>query len=301
MDEIVRLGMNGSQAQRCRAAEALETMDPDRRAAVSIRLFDSPYKDIREWIWDNVEAIPPEIWIEAMRQALSAGVGLRQMGVLARQGILVVMQTLACDFPGELDDFARDCLDDEDSDVRYHAFCVAEMRRASGEEYEKRVKSCLECEDVDFRIIAIQAVRRLKPSWGCDAIKARVRYATGLEAFHARLALLHLCTPEERRNCVEALIPDILNDRYAFAAIEAVGLFAEYGSPEVIRALMSVAKGFFTEPTVGVAAAAAAARMGSADGLRWLQKCASSDKGNPEYARILLTKLGGTWHGLPQA
>ena len=74
---------------------ALETMDPDRRAAVSIRLFDSPYKDIREWIWDNVEAIPPEIWIEAMRQALSAGVGLRQMGGLARQGILVVMQTLA--------------------------------------------------------------------------------------------------------------------------------------------------------------------------------------------------------------
>ena len=204
------------------------------------------------------------------------------------QALLVFMQRLSGDLEDELMSFGLKCLDHTDIDVRYQAFCLCELRECDTPEYLERVKGWLESRDEDFRIVAIQSLARLRPEWAEKALEERAHHAFGVEAFHILLTQIRICPVERRESFAAQLIPYLKNERFAFAAVQALG---EYGNSSATAELLDVAQSFMAEPTLRVAAAYAAARLGSEEGKKWLKKFSSSRHGNPSYAKELLDAL----------
>ncbi len=275
-----------SSADRRQVFEYAVGLEGKERFDAVVALLATPYKDLGEAV---LESCTPDVirawkpWLSELTANYDPEENPRQT-----QGILVLMQRFEGDFAPEWGDFCHKCLESQNPDVRYQAFCLAELREESSEEYLGKVRSFLHSPDEDMRIVAIQALTRLKPDWACSEIEDISRTAGSLESFHALLALVRLSDENKRTAHVLKMSQYLDDGRYCFVAAQCI---FDYGVKDNIPALLSVAKSILAEPTNRVAAAAAAAKLGSDEGKELLQKFSQSRHGNPNYARELLEKL----------
>ncbi len=285
MDSINHAFSASKELRRMAFEQSLRLTGKQRFDCV-VAMLAAPYKDIREAILDSCSEQDIRSWKPNLIEFLKSFVP--QEHTLQTQGILVLMQRLDEDFPTEFIEFYQKCLKIQDPDIQYQAFCLAELREESTPDYLNDVRSFLHSDDVDFRIVAIQALTRLKPDFAFAEIEKRSQSANSLEAFHILLALIRLGNCEQRTTHVVKLSQYLEDERYCFAAAQCI---FDYGIQDNIPALLQVAKSFFAEPTNRVIAAAAAAKLGSDEGKSLLQKFSQSRHGNPNYARELLEKL----------
>ena len=283
------LAHSPSLEKRLQAVESLDSLNDDEHFSCAMILLDSPYHDLWEAALETCtpERVSSAKWQEKLPEYIKTQKG--KMSSKVQQALVICIRRMECDLTFELLQFCHDCLESEDADVQYQAFCLAELREESSERYLEFVKKAIESKDVDFRIIAIQAIQRLHPDWSLDVLCKRAITAYGDEAFHLVLAQMSLNPDDELRKQLESqLITAISDSRYAFPAIQAA---VKYHVSDAIPALMKQAKSFFSEPTIRVASAGAAAALGSKDGRKLLVKFATSNHGNPEYANEWLEKL----------
>ena len=284
--DIIKQAFSASKEQRRLAFEQSLLLTGKERFNCVVAMLATPYKDIREAILDSCTSLDLLSWKPDLIEFLKSF--QPQDHTLQTQGILVLMQRLDEDFPPEFIEFYKKCLKLQDPDIRYQAFCLAELREESSQDYLDTVRSFLHSDDEDCRIVAIQALTRLKPDFAFSEIEQLAQSAANLEAFHSLLALIRLGNCEQRTTHVVKLSQYLEDERYCFVAAQCM---FDYGTQENIPALLQVAKSFFAEPTNRVMAAAAAAKLGSDEGKSLLQKFSQSRHGNPNYARELLEKL----------
>ena len=289
-EDILRMLLaNPSTSKRLQTLEILDSLEGAEHFEAAMTLFETPYPDLWEAVLETctAERVSAPDW----RQAFLNWVGAEHGSVSDRVRVAAVICIRRLTEPVE-DGFmaySRSALDDANDEVRYQAACLAEIREASGEEYLERVKQWLDTGDEDFRIIGIQATRRLKPEWGPEALASLESRATGEELFQVLLAEMDLISDEGERERVGRRVLDLVYDgRFSFAAIQAL---SRHKMTFAVPELEKLAKRFFVDPTVRVAAAGAAANMGSEEGRKLLVKFAVSGSGNPDYAEELLTAL----------
>ena len=289
VDELRACSESSSIEKRRSAFDMfLEGTDDFRKQAMWI-LLDAPYRDVREAVidWFSPDVLECDTWRDEVLSRVSSD--CRGMSANLRQAVLIFLQRMTSVVRDDIVQFYTRAFDDDDSDVRYQAFVLAELREDSSEGYVERVGKWLDDSDRDFRIVAVQALSRLRPDWAFEKLSQKYASSSGEESFHILLALLKLCTEQARR---DALAHDLsrfaMDDRFAFPAIEAA---AEYGTPDEIPMLLDIAKSLLGEPTIRVAAAGAAAKLGSDVGRELLTKFSKSRHGNPMYAQELLAAL----------
>jgi len=254
-----------------------------------LRLLGSEYRDVREGVLAlcSVETLKEPGFREHLVAWVSDG---EVFEPLVRQGLLVLISRLEGALEDALAAYYRRCFDDVDGDVRYQAFWVAELRNEEGEDYLTRVRAGTKSKDEDLRILASQAICRLRPSWGEEALAEQARYALGLEAFHVLLARLTLGDAVLRLSLEPSLLAYLGDERFVYPAILAL---RDYGTEACVEGLLRVAGSFLAEPTVRVAAAEAAARHGSEKGRSLLVAFSNKRGGNPSYAAEALLALDG--------
>lgn len=277
-----------SASVRRRAFGQFMGLHADEQPGIALIFLGSEHRDLREAVLDycSEDVVASKAWTEALKNAVSND--KIASNALLCQGLLVIFQRLS-KLEDEFVAFYHKCLKHTDADVLYQAYCLAELREETSCEYHDFVKTNIHSEDEDMRIISIQALARLKPDWAIDALKKCAETAVGVEAFHILLSQIHICPPEMRPEFAQKIAFYIENERFAFAAVQAL---YEFGDASVVPALIRYARSVLSEPTTRIAAAAAAAKLGSKDGIKILKKFASSRHGNPSYAKEQLEKLG---------
>ena len=285
MDNLKDITNPSLQARRQLFEKSLKLAGKQRFDCV-VAMLATPYKDLREAVLDSCSDNEVQNWENDFIDLFKSFDP--NENELQTQAILVLLQRLKGKLCQPLANFCHECLKSQHPDVQYQAFCLAELQEETSDKYLDAVRKFLHSNDEDIRIVAIQALDRLKPNWAYNEIVQLSQNARELEAFHALLALVHLSSEEQRKAHVLKMSQYLQQERYCFVAIQC--LF-EYGVSENIDALIQVAKNFFGEPTSRVAAAAAAARLGSEEGKKLLQKFSQSRHGNPNYARELIEKL----------
>ena len=283
------LAHSASMEKRIQAVERLDALPDDEHFSCAVILLNSPYHDLWEAALETCssERVSSDAWRGSLDKYLDKN--LDEIPAKVQQALVICIRRMDGDLSNRIKTFCQKCLESDDLDVRYQAFCLAEIQEECSEAYSEFVRKALESKDSDFRIIAIQAIQRLRPDWGLDALRKRSIIAYGEEAFHLVLAQMSFDLDDELRSQLETqLITAISDSRYAFPAIQAV---VRYHVEDAVPALLRQAKSFFTEPTIRVASAGAAAKLGSAEGRKLLVKFATSDHGNPDYANELLESL----------
>ncbi|MCL2325532.1 MAG: hypothetical protein FWC40_03375 [Proteobacteria bacterium] len=290
MDESVLLSAlsHGSASRRASGLEVLCGLGSSAFQSLVLRLLGSEYRDVREGLLAlcSVETLKEP----GFREHLVAWVGDEEVDPLVRQGLLVLISRLEGTLEDALTAYYRRCFDDADADVRYQAFWVAELRNEEGEDYLARVRAGTSSKDEDLRILASQAICRLRPSWAEEVLTEQARYALGVEAFHVLLARLSLGDAALRLSLEPSLVAYLNDERFVYPAVLAL---RDYGSEACIEGLLRVAGSFLAEPTVRVAAAEAAARHGSEKGRSLLVAFSNKRSGNPSYAAEALLALDG--------
>ena len=255
-------------------------------------LLDAPYRDIREAAIDS--CAPEQLNTEPWKSAILNKIGESKDDLSAniRQALLIFIQRLEGELDPRIVQFYRDAMDDSDNDVQYQAFVLAELREENSATYIERLKQWIDSSDPDFRIVAIQALARLNPDWAYKKLEQKLKQSVGEEAFQILLTMIRICPDQTQMpNLSHQLVKYAIDDRFAFPAIQAI---AQHGTKDEIPDLIGIAKSLFGEPTIRVAAAGAAARLGSDDGLALLKKFSASRHGNPKYAAELLEELENT-------
>ncbi len=289
MDEISfkEAAQSRSSDERWRAFDRFQSLEGKAQSDAGFELLETSNRELRDAVlsYCTQDILTTEPW----QKSLSGRIDDSRTYdcVYLCQSVLVLLQRIDGIEASWLE-FGRRCLEHKDMDVRYQAFCLLELHNESSDAYVERVKAWLESEDEDFRIVSIQALSRLRPSWALMALEERARYAFGVESFHILLTQIRICPAEKRVDYVPQLMRYLENDRFSFAAVQAL---SEYGNSTCIGELVAIAKGFMTEPTLKVAAAAAAAKLGSEEGIKLLEKFSKSRHGNPSYASELLANL----------
>ena len=289
IDTLHAYSSSTSLEKRREAFELFLKADGDAQKQLVWDLLDAPYRDIREAVIEfcSPERINDEAWKSCLLNKISSADD--NLSANIRQALLIFIQRL----DGALDDafvqFNAKALDDADNDVRYQAFVLAELQKDSSESYLMHLEKWIDSNDADFRIVAIQALARLNPPWAFEKLSKKYKQTSGEEAFHILLTLLKIC-PDSARipEFAHQLADYAIDDRFAFPAIQAL---SHYGTDEEIPKLLEIAKSLLAEPTIRVAAAGAAAALGSDDGKALLQKFSKSRHGNPKYAEELLEEL----------
>ncbi len=270
-----------------RALDSFISLTGENQARAAMALLASDCKELRESVLDvcSESVVSSEDWKKVLLEVATDEHTVKNATLC--QSLLVIYQRCS-ELPEGIEAFCRNCLKHTDADVRYQAYCLAELREENSEEYLALVREFLKSADEDMRIVSVQAVDRLKPEWGMEALAQAAEKASWLEKFHILLTRIHLCSVDERATVAKALSEYLTDDRFSFAAIQALG---EYGTTAEIPALLQYARSFLSEPTTRVAAAWAAAKLGSDEGIKLLKKFVSSRHGNPNYARELLEKI----------
>ena len=251
--------------------------------------LDAPYRDIREAVIDSCtsEQLNTSSWKSAIVSKISEP--HERLSVNVRQALLIFIQRLEGELDPQIVQFYTEALDDPDADVQYQAFVLAELHEEKSPAYIDRLKQWIDSNDPDFRIVAIQALARLNPDWAFKTLEQKLNQSVGEEAFQILLTMIRICPDQERMPALaHQLIKYAIDDRFAFPAIQAI---AEHGTKDEIPDLLSIAKSILGEPTIRVAAAGAAAKLGSEDGRALLVKFSNSRHGNPKYAAELLEEL----------
>lgn len=279
-----------SLAKRRLLFEQFLNLKSEDKPMAACHLLSSTYKDLREAVleYSTSDVVSESQWKTCLETCLNDSKFRQNMDWC--QCALILMQRMDGQLPEQLLSFCQAMLDADDIDVRYQAFCLAELSCTTDDSYISRVRAWLEDEDEDFRIVAVQALARLKPDWSLEMLEKRASVSFGVEAFHILLSQIRLCASEHRKPFIEKLISYVGDERFAFASIQAL---AQYGDESAIPALLKVAKSILGEPTIRVAAAGAAAKLGSEKGRKILLKFATSGHGNPKYAEELLDALDG--------
>ena len=277
-----RRASNGSASVRAQVVEDWSALEGEAQAEIAVVLLGVRYKEVREAVLEYAQrdVVSQASWRSVWERSLQKA----RENDLLRANMLVVTGRMSL-LSEALLQFIRESFLSSDGDVRYQAFCAAEYQEMTDEPYVAQVRQWLDDSDEDMRIVAVQAMTRLKPACCVEALKARYERARGMEAFLIRMALVRMTSGAEHDVYVAQLIRDVRDDRFSFTAIEALGTF---GRPEnstlvaeAIAVLLKVARRILAEPTVRVAAAAAAARLGSKEGEAMLKKFASARHGNP--------------------
>ena len=279
-----------SLSKRRELFEAFLNLDSADQPEAACLLLCSSHKDLREAVLDfcSSDVLASKLWQNCIVSHLNDAKFTQNAHWV--QCALVLMQRMEGPLSDDMKAFCQRMMDSEDSDVRYQAFCLAELGLMTDSAYLDRVRGWLEDSDEDFRIVAIQALGRLSPEWALEALASRASKAFGVEAFHIVLTQIRLCPIDRRGAFIDRLVSYVGDDRFSFAAIQAL---SEYGDERAIPVLLKVAKSFLGEPTTKVAAAGAAAKLGSEKGRKILLKFATSGHGNPKYAEQLLDALDG--------
>lgn len=276
-----QVALSDSASVRQRGFEAMTALTGSSQCRAAFVLLSSPFRDLVESVLSfcTSEVLSRPEWKEAIRRACA--------GSLTEQSahLLVLLQHLDEPLEAAFVTFYRRCLDAPFVEVRYQAFCLAEMQCENTPSYVEKVRSWLCCEDEDFRIVSIQAISRLLPDWGVSALESRIDSASRIERFHLILTLFRL---SDGKKYEDELLYFLNDDRFSFAVIDSLG---QFGSVKSVPELLKLAGNFLTEPTIRVAAAGAAARLGDAKGRKWLEKFSRQRHGNPSYARELLAML----------
>ena len=290
LDDFKKAAQSSSLSVMRKALDSFMNLDGENQARAAIALLASDNKDLRESVLDvcSESVVSSEDWKKVLLETVDDESTVKNASLC--QSLLVIFQRCS-ELPKTIDAFLRICLKHTDADVRYQAYCLAELQEDESEEYLEMVREFLNSSDEDMRIVSVQALERLKPEWGLEALVKAAEKASWLEKFHILLARIHLCSAEERATVAKELSNYLNDDRFSFAAIQTLG---EYGTPEEIPALLEYARSFLSEPTTRTAAAWAAAKLGSDEGLKLLKKFVSSRHGNPNYAQELLEKIEQT-------
>lgn len=282
---------SSSLKTRSEALDAFLACSDAQKGASALKLLQTPYKDLSEAVLQacTADIVNTPEFRHALTDALDDVRNSDNDNY--RQLFIVLLQRLEKPLERPLLDFCLAALHASSNDVRYQAFCLAELNDTDTPEYLDFVRSALTDSDEDIRIVAIQAIERLRPEWGLQALNARRDAVFGTEACHLLITLLKLCPDSERAQTAGELTPFLNDDRFAFAVFQAL---ADHGTPDVVPHILPHAKSFFSEPTIRVAAAYAAAKLGSSEGLNILKKLSESRHGNPKYAQALLAELSKT-------
>ncbi|MBQ9244322.1 MAG: hypothetical protein IJ165_14080 [Proteobacteria bacterium] len=289
--DISAAACSSSQKIRTEALEAFLAIHDQSKGDAALKLLQTPYKDLSEAI---LQACTSDIVnTDSFRNALIAALPEVKSSENDnyRQLFLVLLQRLEKPLERSLADFCLEALHAKSNDVRYQAFCVAELNNESSPDYIDFVRTSLNDGDEDIRIVAIQAVERLRPEWGTSALSQRAGKAIDTEACHLFITLLKICTEAERPLYSEKLLPYLEDDRFSFTTLQVL---AERGTADAVPHILPIAKSFFSEPTVRVTAAFTAAKLGSDEGMNILKKLSESRHGNPTYAKQLLAELPKT-------
>ena len=280
-----------SRKTRAQALDAFFTCEAQTKGEIALELLQTSYKDLSEAVLQacTSDIVNTEPFRKALLDALPRTKSSDNTNY--RQLFLVLLQRLEKPLERPLAEFCLQELQSKSGDIRYQAFCVAELNNETSAEYLDFVQSALEDSDEDIRIVAIQAVERLTPEWGLKALKKRTDKAMGTEACHLFFTLLKICPEEDRTEYEQKLLPFLNDDRFSFAVMQVL---AEHGTPDALPHVLPIAKSFFTEPTIRVAAAYTAAKLGSDEGMNILKKLSESRHGNPTYAQMLLAELAKT-------
>lgn len=291
---------NSSASRRRSALEWWVNLPESESIPLSMRLMGSSYRDVRDDVVEYCidEFINCELMFDEVAHFIEEK--SNSMDENMRQSLLRLMASFPLErvFSPSMTRFYRGCFDAEDGETRYRALCLAEYREDTSSEYAEDLRRWLRDEDEDFRIVSIQGIARLKPSWGREALLERVGSCGSLEAFHLQTALVALSVGEARAPHLRRIVEWVGDSRFTYPAIK---LLEHYGTgdawssedrAEAIEALLRVVRGVLGEATVRTVAAGAAAKLGSEEGRRWLEKFSKLRHGNPELAKALLLELG---------
>lgn len=282
---ILEMANHPSSLIRQKAILEFASLKSEEQQTLFVELIQSPYKDLREGILDvlSAEVLQSNAsWLNVIAKHLPenpATTTLLSIGLLS----------LLARFENVPDNpclrFAEKCLRTDNSDLQYQAIVFLELQNDGNPAYLEALPPLLEAADEEVRIIAIQAIARLAPHWGASKLTTHATHARGIEGFHTLLARLTLGDEATHRTLEPDLIRSLYQDRFCYPAILAL---KQYGSERCIEDLLRIAGSFFGEPTMRIAAADAAAKLGSDEGLRWLRKFAQKS-GNTDYAKQMLS------------
>ena len=281
---LVELANHSSYQVRQQAISAFAALSAEEQQKIFAELLQSSYKDVREGIFDflSSERLQADhAWLDAIRRQCPES---PSQASLLSIGLLVLLARFEHPSEPSLLAFGEKCLASEDPDLQYQALFFLELHNDDSPAYLEALPNLLGASDEDVRIIAIQAITRLSPAWGAEKLAEHAKHARGQEGFHTLLGRLSLGDDATRKSLEEALIRDLYDDRFCYPAILAL---KQYGSETSVPHLLRLAGSFLGEPTMRITAADAAAKLGSSEGLVWLQKFAEKS-GNTEYARQLL-------------
>ena len=274
-----------SAARRFQALDEFTQLSLEEQRRSLGDLLSSPYRDVREGVLEILSSErlkqEPE-WLEAIAHEISKDPVADPRRAV---GLLALLARYDHGLDRNFIEFGERCLSTDDSDLQYQALVFLETQNVVGDSYVEAVKRLLESDDLEVRIVAIQAVERLAPSWALNKLESLAESAHGLEAFQILLVRLKLGDADLRARLEPELRLKLFDGRFCYPAIQAL---KQYGSDQCVDSLMHIAKSFFEEPTIRVAAAEAAAFHGSHAAIELLRKFAKKRHGNPEYAKQAL-------------
>ena len=282
---ILEMANHPSSQIRQRAILEFASLDFEEQQNFFAELIQSPYKDLREGVLDVLSADvlqSNESWLNVIAKHFPENpttttlLSIGLLSLLARFENVPDSQCLR---------FAEQCLRSDNADLQYQAIVFLELQNDSNPTYIEALSPLLEAGDEEVRIIAIQAIARLAPPWGATKLATHATHTHGIEGFHTLLARLALGDEAIHRSLEPDLIRSLYQDRFCYPAILAL---KQYGSDRCIEDLLRIAGSFFGEPTMRIAAADAAAKLGSDEGIRWLRKFAQKS-GNTDYAKQMLS------------
>ncbi len=287
MSEILENANHASASTRARALAAFAKLDDDAQRTLFAALLKSEFKDVREGVLDvlsadKIHADPS--WIDAVAALTDSDPDAEWLLCI---GVLALLARFDQKLPANCLVFGENCLKAQNDDLRYQAACFLEMQEDSSEDYVTAITGLLNSRDEDLRIVAVQALSRLKPTGCAQKLAEHARHALGLEGFHVLLARLEVGSDDERRQLEPELIRQLVDDRFCYPAIVAL---KKYGSKLAIEPLLRIASSFLGEPTLRISAAEAAAQLGSQEGIVWLNKFAKHSA-NREYAQLALASI----------
>ena len=283
---LIDRAFHESAGVRLDALEQFAALDADGRKAVLAGFLKSPYRDVREGVLDVLddEALAADGWLDALGELIDSSPEAEPHICI---GVLALLARYPAGLPEKYRRFGMNCVERGDEDVCYQALCFLEQQECGGEEYLGVLEKMLDSRDSEIRIVAIQGVTRLRPAWALEKLEKMAHRAGAYESFHILEARMEIGDSELRRK-LEPDVEHCLHDgRFCYPAIV---LLKKYGTAAAVDELLGVAGRFFEDDTLRIAAADAAASLGSEKGFAMLKKFAKRSQ-NREYAMNALQEL----------
>lgn len=274
---------------RAHALEKFASLSAESQREKFAALLKSSYKDVREGVLEILDAETlnaDPAWMEAVIELVDSD-PVHELCLCI--GILALLSRFESKLPKRCLEFGEACLDTDNDDLTYQAAYFLETQCDERVSYSRKVIQLLDSPDEEIRIIAVQALTRLRLGEAIELLDNCAQRAVGIEAFHILLARLELGNAEKRGELEPELIRHLWSDKYCYPTVVAL---KKYGTSNAIQPLLVIANGKWTEPTLRIAAAEAAATLGSVVGIQLLQQFAKKS-GNCAYAKEALKAFEG--------